>query len=150
MITRDPATVYVSTASRSPSRSTKKAPRWPERSCRISDSKVSRLYCIIGPERVRAPRINHAALAHDVDVIDELQRERGVLLDQQDRQAFLLQLRHRLPHGLDDDRREALARLVHDQAIRIGHQPARDGEHLLLPARKRLGALLAPLLEPGE
>src|SRR5687768_13319956 len=149
MITRDPATVYVSTASRSPSRSTKKAPRWPERSCRMSDFMVSRLYCIIGPERQRAPGINHAPLAHEVDVIDELQRERGVLLDQQDRQAFLLQLRHCLPRGLDDDRREPLRRLVHDKAVGVGHEAARDGEHLLLAARERLRALRAPLFQPG-
>ena len=36
---------------------------------------------------------------------------------------------------LDDGRREALGRLVHDQQLRVGQQRAADREHLLLAAR---------------
>ena len=74
----------------------------------------------------------------------------GVLLDQQDGQAFLLQRADRFPQPLDDDRREPFRRLVHDQAIRIGHQRAADRQHLLLAARQRLGALVAALVQARE
>ena len=40
----------------------------------------------------------------------------------------------RLQQRLDDDRREALERLVQQQQRRVAHQRAADGEHLLLAA----------------
>ena len=35
--------------------------------------------------------------------------------------------------------------LVEDDQLRLGHQPAADGQHLLLAARQRAGALRSPL-----
>ena len=99
---------------------------------------------------MRPRGIHHLALAHDVHVIHELERQRGVLLDQQDRQALLLELADRLPHALDDDRGEAFGRLVHDQAVRVGHKAAADREHLLLAAREGARALIAPLAQTRE
>src|SRR5262249_41571574 len=54
------------------------------------------------------------------------------------------------PHALDDDGRQALGGLIHDQAVRIRHQAAADGEHLLLAARERARALVAPLAQARE
>src|SRR5258708_2825880 len=64
--------------------------------------------------------------------------------------ALFLQLCDRFPQPLDDDGRQSLRRLVHDQTVRVGHEPASDGKHLLLTARERSGALAAPLAQPRE
>src|SRR5215831_9140493 len=103
-----------------------------------SDSQVSRFNLVVGPQLFRTRGIDH------------LERERGVLFDQQNGMAFLLQPRDRLPQPLDDDGREPLGRLVHDQAVRIGHEPAADGQHLLLAARERPGALAASFAQTRE
>ena len=50
-------------------------------------------------------------------------------------------------HLLDQQRRQAERRLVEDQQLRLGHQAAADGEHLLLAARQRAGALRAALVQ---
>ena len=63
---------------------------------------------IVSPQLLRAGGIDHLALAHHVHVVDELEGERGVLLDEQDGEALLLQLADRLPNALDDDRARAL------------------------------------------
>src|SRR5262245_32811322 len=70
---------------------------------RKSNAEIAVLDLVIGPQLFRLGRINHLTLAHDVDVVDELQRKRGILLDQQDRHALLLELGDSLPHALDDD-----------------------------------------------
>ena len=49
---------------------------------------------------------------------------------------------------LDDDRRQALQRLVEQEQRRVGHQRARDRQHLLLAAGE-LVALVAPPLVRG-
>ena len=105
---------------------------------------------VVFPQRVRQPGIDHPALGDHVHEIDQLERQRGVLLDQQNGQPLLLELGDRLPQALDDDRRQPFRRLVHDQAIGIGHQPAADGEHLLLAAGQRLGALAPALAQPRK
>ena len=51
---------------------------------------------------------------------------------------------------LDQQRRQTERRLVEDQQPRLGHQSASDGEHLLLAAGQRAGALALPLGEPRE
>src|SRR5215831_17912858 len=115
-----------------------------------SDSQVPGFDLVVGPKLFRTRGIDHLALTHHVHVIDQLERERGVLFDQQNRMAFLLQPRDCLPQPLDDDGREPLGRLVHDQAIGVGHEPAADGQHLLLAARERPGALAASFAQAGE
>ena len=64
---------------------------------------------LVGPQLVRAGRIDDAAFAQHVHIVDQLQGQRGILLHQQDGKAFLLQLADRLPQALDDDRRQPLA-----------------------------------------
>src|SRR5262245_19246243 len=82
--------------------------------------------------------IGHAAvplqlslLEHVGAVADEL-GEMDVLLGEQDRQAFLLELDDRVRHLLDDDRRDALGGLVEHDEQGITHERARDGKHLLI------------------
>src|SRR5262245_52883530 len=105
---------------------------------------------VIRPKVFWTRRVYHAPLAHHVDIVDELQRQRRVLLDQENGKAFLFQLADRLPYALDDDGCESFGRLVHDQAVRIGHETAADGQHLLLAARQCPGALVAPFREARE
>ena len=93
-------------------------------------------------EQVGRARAMHdgAALDHD-GIAGQRQRDLGVLLDQDDGGALVGD--HAPDRGrqlLDDDRREPFQRLVEQQQRRIGHQRARDRQHLLLAA----GELVAP------
>src|SRR4051794_5911261 len=76
--------------------------------------------------------------------------DRQVLLDHEDRQAVGREPLERLDQRLDDRRREALGRLVHDQEPRVGEQCAADREHLLLAAGELHAAVTAPLGQPRE
>src|SRR5262249_43393077 len=58
-----------------------------------------------------------------------------------------LQVLQRRGKLLDDDRREALERLVEKQQRRIGHQRASDGEHLLLATRELVSQVRPALFE---
>src|SRR6185437_9082463 len=116
----------------------------------MSNSEILRFDLFVGSQVARPRGIDDLAFADHVHIVDQLQREMRVLLDQQDGKAFALELADRLPQALDDDRREPFGRLVHDQAVRIGHQAAADRQHLLLAARQRLGALRAALAQARE
>ena len=61
----------------------------------------------------------------------------GVLFDQQHSRPALVNLRDDAEHRLHDDRGEAERGLVEQQQAGLGHQAARDRDHLLLAARKR-------------
>ena len=79
------------------------------------------------------------------------QRERGVLLDDEDGEAVLaVQALEDLEDLADDHRREPERRLVEHQQARARHQRAAEGEHLLLAAGERPGRLPLALGEPGE
>ena len=71
-----------------------------------------------------------------------------MLLDEDHRHAR--EVAQRLGQLLDDDRREPLERLIQQQEPRVGHQGARDGEHLLLAARELVALVRAPLGEARE
>ena len=75
---------------------------------------------------------------------------REVLLDQDDREPGLLERAEDADQVLDDRRREALGRLVHDQEQRVRQQRAPDGEHLLLAARELRAAVPLALGEARE
>src|SRR6476646_4972055 len=63
----------------------------------LSDAKITRFYFFVGAQFFRARGIDHLALAHHMDVVDELEREMRVLLDEQNRQAFFLEPADRFP-----------------------------------------------------
>jgi hypothetical protein len=78
------------------------------------------------------------------------QRLRDILFDQKDRAARLFQLAQ---NGIDlghYHRRQAFARLVDQQQVRLPYQHARHGEHLLLAARRRGAVLPAALVQSRE
>ena len=73
--------------------------------------------------------------AEDVGTVGELDRPGGVLLDEQDRDAFGAQLLERVEDDVDHDRREPERRLVEEKQPRAREQCTGDRELLLLAAR---------------
>src|SRR5438105_11169968 len=51
---------------------------------------------------------------------------------------------------LHDDRGEALHRLVEQKQLGIGHERARDGQHLLLTSRQLIAEIALALFEPWK
>src|SRR5262245_13993662 len=49
-----------------------------------SDAKIGGLDPVVGPQLVRAGRVDHPALAQHMHIVDQLEGERGVLLHEQD------------------------------------------------------------------
>src|SRR5712691_6499922 len=94
--------------------------------------------------------VHDLSVLHDVIAIRDGRGEVKILLDQQNGEALRLERPDGLADLLDDDRRQALGRLVEQQQPRAGAQDAGDRQHLLLAAGE-LGALAAQaLLEIGE
>src|SRR3954468_10543635 len=70
----------------------------------------------IGEEVAAWPVVDDAAAAHDERFVRHLQGELGVLLDQEHGELVLgHQALERLEQCFDDDRRQALQRLVHEE-----------------------------------
>ena len=80
----------------------------------------------------------------------DAERHRGILLDDENRRALLVDRADDVEHLVDEDRRKAHRRLVHQQQLRPRHQRASDRDHLLLAARQRAGVLVEPLLDARE
>src|SRR5262249_29949646 len=74
-----------------------------------------------------------------------------MLLDDDGGQSLLAeQARERGQKFLDDDRRQALRRLVEQEKPRVGGKRAADRQHLLLAARQRAAGLPAAFLQPRK
>src|SRR3569623_2751806 len=90
-----------------------------------------------------------AGLEH-VAVVGELEGETGVLLDQEDRDAGLVEIAddaEGLEHKLGG---EAHRGFIEEQHLGAVHEGAADGEHLLLAAREQRAVLVLALLEDRE
>ena len=94
--------------------------------------------------------VDDAAVLHDVVAVGDRRGEAEILLDQQNGEALALQLGDGAADLLDDDRREALGRLVEHQEARAGAQDSRDRQHLLFAARELAAAAAQPLAQIGE
>ena len=90
-----------------------------------------------------------ALLQHIGAVADEF-GEMDVLLGQEHREAFLLELDDGVGHLLDDDRRDAFGGLVEQHQQRIAHQRASDRQHLLLTAAHMGAAAVGHAAEIGK
>src|SRR5438132_2768680 len=100
-------------------------------------------------EQIRARTgVRDAAAVQHERALRDSQRDFRVLLDEHDRKRILLDESPKgLQQNFDDDGREPLERLVHEQQRRVAHQRPPDREHLLLAA----GDLVAPVAAPlGE
>ena len=99
----------------------------------------------LGPGQRDAPGFQQ------VGVVGQVQRQAGVLLDQQHADAvFLVDAAHDAEDLGHDQRRQAEGGLVQQQQLGPQHQRAADGQHLLLAAGQRAGLLVAPLLQDRE
>src|SRR5271167_4465409 len=87
-----------------------------------------------------ADHVDDAAVLDDVVAIGEGRREVKILLDEKNRQPFLLEPADHFADPLDDDRGEAFGRLVQQQQSGTRPQHPADRQHLLLAAGQ-LGAL---------
>src|SRR5204862_4513597 len=67
----------------------------------------------------------------------ELERDVGVLLDDEHRHPFLVELADDAEDLRDDDRRQPERRLVEEEEPRLLHERLRKRQHLLLAAAER-------------
>src|SRR5688500_10216721 len=109
---------------------------------RMSDSKVAGFYRVVGHQLLRRGVVDDLAAGEHVHGVGHRQRQRQVLLHEQDGQPFALELAEDAPHFPHDERRQSLRGLVHEDQVRARHERAADGEHLLLAARQLVGAVL--------
>src|SRR5690606_31392993 len=89
-------------------------------------------------------------LLDDVVTIGEFAERLDIFIDNEDREAFTLQLGEDLPDFLPDQRREAFGCLIEQQQLRIGHQRPGDGEHLLLAAGELVAHAVAAFKKAGK
>src|SRR5574338_155781 len=99
---------------------------------RASHAEIAVPQLAIGIELARAALPGDAAALDDGVPVGELHQALDVLVDDEHRLPALAQPREALPDLLAHERREALGGFVQYQQMRIGHQGAADGEHLLL------------------
>ncbi len=91
--------------------------------------------------------VDDAALVEDHGARREGERDAAVLLDQDDRQrAFGAQFCQHVDQRVDEHRRQAFGRLVHQEDFGIGQKRARDRQHLLLAAGELIAHIAEPLL----
>ena len=105
---------------------------------------------LVRAQRLRVVRERDRAGLEHVAAAGDVERHQGVLLDEQDRGALLVDLDDDLEDPLDEDRREAHRRLVEEQERRVGHQGPADRAHLLLAAGHRPRLLRLALGQAGE
>src|SRR5919108_4168775 len=108
-----------------------------------SDSEILVDDAGVGAQRRGRRVVADHALLHDVDAVGDAERERHVLLDEQDRDAVLVQHLNDVADLRDHARHQPLGRLVEQDDARLEHHRPRDGEHLLLAARERAARLVA-------
>src|SRR5918996_950812 len=97
----------------------------------------------------RSGRARSLALREDVAPVGEPERQRHLLLGDEDGEPVPAQRLQR-PVGVGRElRRQARGRFVQQQQSRLRHQRPADGEHLLLAAAERAGPLAAALVEAG-
>ena len=79
-----------------------------------------------------------------------MQRHVGVLLDEKDSDALLVDLLDDLKDPLDHQRSQTQGGLIHHHDLRPGHEGTAYGQHLLLAAGQSARRLPGTLLQPGE
>src|SRR5687767_12696275 len=105
---------------------------------------------VVGAEGGRGGLVPDGALLHDVHPIGHGERERHVLLDEQDRHALLVEDLDDLADLAHHPRHEPLRWLVEQDDLRLEHHRARDGKHLLLTTGERAPRLVASLPQHGK
>ena len=89
-------------------------------------------------------------MSHDIKPTADLQRDRQLLLDQQDGDAAPGDLLEQAADVLHHHRGETLGRFVDHDQVRIPHQRPANRQHLLLAAGKEARPRVGALLEERE
>src|SRR5713101_572408 len=105
----------------------------------------------VGPLQFRRGAVERdVAGLEKIRAVGQLERHGGVLLDQHDGEPAACQLADDPRDLAHDDGREPERRFVEQQALGLCHEPAPDGQHLLLAARERAAPLLEALAQARE
>ena len=105
----------------------------------------------VGVVRVgRGQRHPQLPVREHVGPVGERDRALRALLDEQDRDAAVADLRERREDRVDEGRREAERRLVEEEHVGRGDERAADRELLLLAAGERAGLAVAEVGEHRE
>src|SRR5499427_7845579 len=91
-----------------------------------------------------------SAFLHDVDALARFQRQRHVLLHQQNRHALPVQHVDDLSDLPNHARHQPFGGLVQQDDLGLEHHRPGDGEHLLLASRERAAGLIASFGQYGE
>src|SRR5262245_58045899 len=118
--------------------------------CSSRDPKIPPLDGVVTLETVRRALVDDLSLAHHVDTIRHLQSQVIVLLDQQDREALVLEPLEDAPDFPHDDGRQSLGGLVQQKHAAIREERSAERQHLLLAAGERTRQLPLTLREPGK
>src|SRR5258708_16962909 len=91
---------------------------------------------------------HYPAVFENIAVRCKSQCDVGVLLSEKEANAFLgIDVVNDLENMLDDLRRKAHRRLIQQDHVRLRHQRATDGAHLLLPSRGIARLTVAPFAQ---
>src|SRR5437868_14222027 len=99
---------------------------------------------------MRGPAVDDGPLLHEKHARAELERGIHVLLDEKDRNPALIDAMNLAPDLRDEPRHDAFRGLIKNNKLRLHHQAAGNGEHLLLAPGKRISRLRCALLQAGK
>src|SRR6218665_1841736 len=115
-----------------------------------SDAEVGPAHFFVGRQFGHRRVIADLPLLEHVGAVGDQLGEVHVLLRQQDAHALRLELEDHVGHLLDDDGGHALGGFVEQHEVRVAHQHARHGEHLLLAAAHAGTGAVGHLAGVGE
>src|SRR2546430_2237301 len=104
-----------------------------------SSTEVGFLDLRISPKGGSSPAEQDAAGLDDVSTVRDLERAQRVLLDEQYRDAIVVDLLDDVEYGVHHLRRQAQRWLVEEKKLRLRQQAASDREDLLLATRELAG-----------
>ena len=116
-----------------------------------SNAKQTLLQFAVGCQTRGVDDAIDAAIDHDRDVLGDRGGDADILLDHEHRHVAVFAETHQ--HFLDlgdDDRRQPLGRLVHDEQLRVGEKRAGDRQHLLFAARELAAAMILAFGKAGK
>src|SRR5215467_13472467 len=118
--------------------------------CARSYPQISRLDLRVAEQLHRPGLVHDPALAHEVDVIGDPEREGEILLDDQDGCAARLEAAEDASELAHQERRQPLGGLVHQENVGIADQCTPAGQHLLLAARELVAPIAQTLAQAGK
>src|SRR5215467_4076583 len=127
-----------------------KVGRRTSRLCACSYPQISRLDLLVAEQLDRPGLVHDPALAHEVDVIGDPEREGEILLDDQDGCAAGLEAAEDASELAHRERRQPLGGLVHQENVGIADQCTPAGQHLLLAARELVAPIAQTLAQAGK